>query len=132
MKTKTKMLLGVAGLATVALSGKACYDNITLIDGSLDHGLSAVWRLGPKDYVIVNNHNDLTSRSLNFNLDYSTYYNNGWLTCSSGPSHPTRWRKDFSLGNQVIELNINSYFENPGDFFPCMYSNSFHTYKKVP
>lgn len=125
-----KNLLGVVGFATAVLTGKACYDNVTLIESSLEPHPSAVWRFGSKDYVITNS--SLGSRSLSLSLDYSTYYNNGWMTCSSGPSHPSRWRKDLTLGNQVLSIEMNNYFGHPDDFIPCMYSSSFQTYKIAP
>lgn len=130
MKTKTR-ILGLVGLVTAVLAGKACYDNVTLMDGSIDqHGPSAVWSLGSKNYVLTNSY--VGSRSLRFGFFYSTYYNNGWLTCSSGGIYARRWRKDFSLGSQAISIEIDNYFENPDDFSPCMFSSRFHTSKKAP
>lgn len=129
MNSKTKALTAVAGL-TAVLAGKACYDNVTLIEGSLDPDPFLIWRLGSKNYVITKSLVGPTSVFLN--LDYSTYYNNGWLTCSSGPSYPNRWSKKFSIGDRIISIEMNNYFANPDDFFPCMHSSNFQTYKIAP
>lgn len=129
MKTKTKMLLGIAGLTATLTTQKACFDNVKVVDHSSDEKVSgATLEIGSTIYVGGKNYHDFGTRSFWIDFWYSNNYNDGGRRCS--PKKSVQVDEKFLIGNQAfyLQLEIDSKWPNER---PCAYS-SFSTGKVRP